>query len=106
MKPILADERHLLLIDFLTASASHTENHTAKSSAQQLAKYREQADPDLMNPTALITGKDLFDLGAKAGPQFSTLISEVRRLQLDEIIATQEEAIAWVKTQLESETPD
>ena len=105
MKPILADERHLLLIDFLTASASHTENHTAKSSAQQLAKYREQADPDLMNPTALITGKDLFDLGVKAGPQFSTLISEVRRLQLDEIIATQEEAIAWVKTQLESETP-
>ena len=103
MKPILADDRYPLLIDFLNASASEATGQTSATTAQQLQSYQKTASPNLLNPPPFITGKDLFDLGAKAGPQFAKLIADARRLQLDEVITSHEAALEWVKRQLEDD---
>lgn len=105
LKPILADDRHLLLIDFLNASAraeGQTSHRNRLNAAQRLSVYLEETAPGTLNPDPFITGQDLFDLGAKAGPQFAKLIADVRRQQLDEVLKTREAAIDWVRIQLSS----
>lgn len=108
MKPILADDRHLKLIDFLRAStvsqnATLSDDHSSANHTtadQQLVSYLRQADPKLLNPPAFISGQDLFDLGAKAGPHFAKLIADVRRLQLDEKLTNRQAALEWVRLRL------
>jgi poly(A) polymerase len=52
--------------------------------------------PDVINPPPLITGDDLTAMGLTPGKQFKTLLDAVRRAQLDEEIATREEALRLV----------
>lgn len=106
VKPILADDRHPLLIDLLKASAGEAAKHRSAPAPQQLLNYLQHATPELLNPTPFISGKDLFDLGAKAGPHFSKLIANLRRLQLDEVVTTREAAIDWAKTRLPSDAAE
>ncbi len=49
-----------------------------------------------LDPTPLITGEDLKRLGLSPGPQFADLLHQVRSRQLDGLLRTQAEAIAWV----------
>jgi poly(A) polymerase len=49
---------------------------------------------DDLNPPPLITGQELIDLGLKPGPKFKEILDTVRDVQLDDLIHTQQEAIA------------
>lgn len=51
----------------------------------------------LLNPPQLITGDDLKALGLQPGPQFKTILEQVRNNQLDSLINTREEALALAK---------
>lgn len=99
IKPILANEQHALVIDYLKAVAVADQQRPV--SANQLKDYLSNVDQKVLNPAPFITGQDLFDLGAKAGPHFSALITDVRRLQLDEVLRNKEEAIEWTKDKLQ-----
>lgn len=62
-----------------------------------------QATPgDELNPPALITGHDLVRLGLAPGPQFKSLLNQVRDAQLDQTIRSKKDAIALVHRLLES----
>lgn len=98
-KPILADSRHVLLIDYLTAVAVSDQKQPTISN--QLSNYSRTVDEQTLNPPPFVTGQDLFDLGAEAGPHFSALIADVRRLQLDEVLVTRDDAIDWVRERLQ-----
>jgi len=48
-------------------------------------------------PPKLLTGYDLLALGLKQGPHFKTILSKVEDLQLENILNTKEEALAYVQ---------
>ena len=48
-------------------------------------------------PPPLITGQDLIALAFKPGPMFGKILTAVQNGQLENILTTREEALAWVK---------
>jgi tRNA nucleotidyltransferase/poly(A) polymerase len=51
-----------------------------------------------LNPPPLLTGEDLKQLGLSPGPQFKVLLDALRDAQLDKIVRTRDQALAFVKT--------
>jgi len=50
-----------------------------------------------INPPPLLDGDDLKRLGVVPGPRFRELLELVRDAQLDDLIGTKEEALAFVR---------
>lgn len=61
---------------------------------------REQPEGPIA-PPALISGSDLIAIGLKPGPRFKSLLDAQRDAQLEGEIQTREEALAWVRRQVE-----
>jgi poly(A) polymerase len=55
--------------------------------------------PAELNPPPLVTGHDLRQLGLPPGPQYRTLLTAIRDLQLDGELATGADALDWVRRQ-------
>jgi len=91
IKPILADERRTLLIDYLRAIA--VADGKEANDADYLANYAAANSPDVLNPEPFVTGADLQTLGVKPGPQFKKLLTTIRQEQLDEQLETREGAL-------------
>ena len=53
---------------------------------------------DVLNPTPLISGKDLIDLGLSPGPEFKEILESVRDAQLNLEISSTDEALAMVRS--------
>jgi poly(A) polymerase len=53
--------------------------------------------PDQLNPLPLITGDDLKRLGLTPGPAYRDILDAVRDAQLDERLATRDDALAFVQ---------
>jgi poly(A) polymerase len=67
-------------------------------SSLQAESDRLRSSPALRPP--LLTGRDLLALGAPAGPQIGSLLSQARELQLQGDLGSREEALAWARRQL------
>ena len=52
-------------------------------------------------PEALLSGKDLIDLGLRPGPSFKNVLTNLQTEQLEGKINTREEALIWLKGILE-----
>lgn len=59
------------------------------------AKGEEFANEPII-PAPLITGKDLIELGLKPGPQFHELLNEIQNQQLENNLASREDALSLV----------
>jgi poly(A) polymerase len=68
---------------------------------QMLKEARSLAEKPSLKPP-LLTGDDLRELGMKPGPEMGALLQELRDKQLQEEIATADEARAWAKAKLKS----
>jgi poly(A) polymerase len=55
---------------------------------------------DQLNPPPLITGDDLKQLGLPPGPAYRDLLDAVRDAQLDERLATRDEALAFIRPRM------
>jgi poly(A) polymerase len=78
----------------LDCSASHGD-----LSLYEFAKTKLEHTPEEeIRPAPLITGADLIQNGWKPGPQFRTVLQAVEDAQLEGILRTREEAMAFVKT--------
>ena len=97
IKPFLAHDG----IDELLAL--HRALARAAQQSEQHVDFCEQClrdwPPEVIDPPPLITGDDLRGIGLTPGPKFKELLHAVRRAQLDEEIATRDEALPLV-TQL------
>jgi tRNA nucleotidyltransferase/poly(A) polymerase len=60
-----------------------------------------QLPPGELNPTPLITGDDLKALGIPPGPSYRELLDAVRDAQLEKRIATRDEALQLVSSQIQ-----
>ena len=66
-------------------------------------KEEEFANQPLI-PEPLVTGRDLIDLGMPPGPAFKEILQDAQTEQLEGRLATREDALAWLKQRLQSQT--
>ncbi len=57
----------------------------------------EQAEPEHLSPTLLVTGRTLIEAGYKPGPQFKAMLEAAEDAQLEGRIATAEDGLALLK---------
>ncbi len=63
----------------------------------QICQQRLAWPPEKLDPSPLITGDDLLEIGISQGPKFSKILTAVRTAQLDEKIMTRDQAIEMAK---------
>lgn len=76
------------------------------SDVQFVESFLAGTPPAVINPPPLLTGGDLIALGLKPGPAFKQFLDEVRNAQLDESIATRDEAIDLARRLHANRFPD
>lgn len=64
--------------------------------SEMVERYIEQLRPQ----ATLLNGRDLQNMGLKAGPHLGVLLSDLRKAQLDGQITTRQAAEAWIKHRL------
>lgn len=75
----------------------------AMASNQDLTYYRfcsqklRELGVTAIKPPPLLRGHDLLALGFEPGPQFGVILEAVAEAQLENVLHTREEAIAWVR---------
>ena len=99
LQPLLAGDAAEELIALHAALAGVGDGHQAAASLTDLAYCREKRNlPALeLNPPPLVTGDDLLALGIPRGPHYQRLLQAARDAQLDEQIATRQQAIEFVQ---------
>lgn len=96
-RPTFIDEMELHRID-CAGSNGFTDNYdflTAK-----LDEFRQAP----IIPPRLVSGRDLMELGVEAGPRMGEILTAVQTQQLEGLLTTTEQALAWVKQQFLSES--
>ena len=63
--------------------------------------YLQYLQPDGTLPKRWVTGADLQTLGVKPGPDLGVLLQKVYDLQLEKKISSRDEAISWIKLEIE-----
>lgn len=62
-------------------------------------EYRDGLGPEQIRPAPLLTGSDLIAMGYKPGPLFGEILTAVEDAQLEGVVATREQAEAFVSAQ-------
>lgn len=66
----------------------------------------ENTQPEEIRPPALVNGRDLMELGYKAGPEFREILSAVEDAQLEGSLHSKEEALSFVLSQFPVSSSD
>ena len=90
-KPNFAEHLELHRVDCLSSHRNLESYWFCKRELEQM-----RAEPPLT--PRLITGQDLIDLGYQPGPLFAAILHAVEDQQLDGILKTREDALAFVRT--------
>lgn len=93
-QPWVSDPRAAWLADLLRARAALGRGDAAAASwvTAQVARPRSELDPP-----PLLTGDDLLAAGVPPGRSIGLALAELRRLQLDGVVQTREQALAAVR---------
>lgn len=90
----------LALADSLAAQGKEKPNDLEdrlKTLWRKALSIRESLILPLGKKQALVSGRDLIELGLTPGPLFKTLLSEIEEARLEGTISNREEALGWVK---------
>ncbi len=99
LKRLLAEKLIPELI--VLASAQDAARGEDLTDVEFCENYLRATSAEEINPPPLITGKDLHELGLAPGPRFKELLDAVRDAQLDGLVKSREEAIAWITRTLQ-----
>ena len=85
-------EEHLALhYADVMSSNRHTELY-------EFAKqHYEESPPEVIRPALLVTGQELIDAGYRPGPTFKAMLIAAEDAQLEDAVATREEALAMLR---------
>jgi poly(A) polymerase len=86
----IRDELELHRVDCLS---SHGDMENYRFVEEKLSGFKA----DQIKPKPFVTGKDLIELGLKPGPAFGKILGDVYDLQLEEKVASREEALAALR---------
>lgn len=93
LQPLLISQWIQDAVDLLHASKDW-------SNARDYIEEKLRQSPENLNPLPLISGNDLLDLGIRPGPQIKQLLEQVRVLQLDGKLASQQAALEYARERL------
>ena len=86
----------------LTQSRAILESQNESLAAVEFVEsYRANNSADVIDPPHILTGADLIALGLKPGPQFKELLDLVRTAQLNETIATRDDALQLIRPHIQ-----
>lgn len=88
-RPTFPEELELHRVDCL-GSHGYLDNHSF------LIERREEFANEPLIPEPLVSGHDLIALGWKPGPRFKEVLDAVQTRQLEGMLASREEALAWI----------
>ncbi len=88
-RPAFEDELELHRVDCLGS-------HGLLDNYEFLVAKRQELSTEVLVPPALLTGRDLIALGWKPGPQFKIALEAAHNAQLEGILSSKQEAIAFV----------
>jgi poly(A) polymerase len=91
LKPLLNHPHSQLLLDVSAALARSYGREPVD--AEFCRRYLSRTSPETLAPATLIDGRDVMGLGIPAGPVVRELLAIVRNEQLDELLATREQAL-------------
>ena len=91
-RPLIDDELELHRVDC-------TSSHGLLDNYDFLLQKRKEFANDPLIPPPLVTGHDLLQLGLRPSPQFSIILEAVESRQLEKILSTREEALAFIQTE-------
>lgn len=60
--------------------------------------YAENLAPETVSPEALVTGRDLIEMGFEPGPVFQEILHVVEDAQLEGTLTTREDAVAFIES--------
>ncbi len=89
-QPVFAELLELHRLDCL---ASHGQLDLYEFCREKMA----QAEPEELQPTRLLTGRDLIAMGFEPGVLFKEILTALEDEQLEERLGDREEAVAWVR---------
>lgn len=92
------DELELHRVD---CSGSHGMLDNHQFLTEQLATFANEP----LIPKPLLTGRDLIEAGLTPGPTFKGILDTALSLQMENRLATREQALAWLKSQHTPENP-
>ncbi|MHB9028612.1 MAG: CCA tRNA nucleotidyltransferase, partial [Candidatus Latescibacterota bacterium] len=90
------DFAELLELHRLDCLASHCDLSAYDFLKERMERQKEEDRPLTLPPT-LIRGDDLIELGIEPGPVFSRILNEALDAQLEGVITSKSEALAWVR---------
>ncbi len=93
LQPILVANNVTTLLEFAAASAQAGQENQA---GVDFCRRQRGLPPNELNPKPLLNGQDLIQEGLPPGPEFRSLLQEVRDLQLDGQLRTRDEALHWL----------
>ncbi len=80
-------------------TASIARAATRCSTTTSFSGKQEEFASEPLIPPPLVNGGDLIALGWKPGPKFKEVLDAVQTRQLEGVLTTREEALAWLKTE-------
>ena len=96
LQPWLAHEWRFYLADLMVSLA--VSNYFSSENVSWVSSQVQRTDAEL-NPSHLLSGNDLLQIGVPSGPIVGHLLHQLRSLQLDEKIMSREAAVEWVEQQ-------
>ena len=96
LQPWLAHEWRFHLADLMVSLA--VSNYFSSDNVSWVSNQVQRTDAEL-NPSHLLRGNDLLQIGVPSGPIVGHLLHQLRSLQLDEKITSREAAVEWVEQQ-------
>ena len=94
-KPLLNHPHAQLLLDVSSAIARSCRRDPVD--AEFCRRYLSRTSPETLAPATLIDGRDVMGLGIPAGPVVRELLTTIRNEQLDERLATREQALVRLR---------
>ena len=95
LKPLLNHPHAQLLLDVSSAIARSCGRDPVD--AEFCRRYLSRTSPETLAPATLIDGRDVMGLGIPAGPVVRELLATIRNEQLDELLATREQALVRLR---------
>ena len=91
-RPLIDDELELHRVDCASS-------HGLLDNYDFLLQKRNEFANEPLIPPPLVTGHDLLQLGLRPSPQFSIILEAVESRQLEKILSTREEALAFIQAE-------
>jgi poly(A) polymerase len=67
-----------------------------------LRRKGKELAKEVIRPKPLVTGHDLLKMGVEEGPEIGNLLRQVEEKQLEGELKTRDEALKWLRLQLDS----